>query len=137
MRAIKYIVLHCTATPQTATIESIKRYWKEVMKWREPGYHFMIKPDGEIVNTQKVEKLANGAAGYNSESIHISYIGGVIGKAPVDNRTPEQRRAMEDLVRTLKRNHPNAIIQGHRDFPGVRKACPSFEVKEWLKEIGL
>ena len=33
----------------------------------------------------------------------------------------------------LRNKYPNAIIQGHRDFDGVRKSCPRFDVKEWLK----
>jgi hypothetical protein len=24
------------------------------------------------------------------------------------------------------------MILGHRDFPGVTKRCPSFDVREWL-----
>ena len=29
----------------------------------------------------------------------------------------------------------DAEILGHRDLPWVRKSCPCFDVKEWLKEI--
>ncbi len=32
-RNIKYIVVHCTATPTNTTLESIKRYWKEQRGW--------------------------------------------------------------------------------------------------------
>ena len=49
MRDIKYIVVHCTATPQTTSVESIKQYWKTHLGWKMHGYHFMIKPDGEII----------------------------------------------------------------------------------------
>jgi N-acetylmuramoyl-L-alanine amidase len=44
---------------------------------------------------------------------------------------------MERLVREYKKKHPNAVVLGHKDFPNVAKACPSFEVDEWLKSIGL
>ena len=41
-RNIKYIVVHCTATPTTTTVESIKRYWKEQRGWGDtPGYHYL------------------------------------------------------------------------------------------------
>jgi N-acetylmuramoyl-L-alanine amidase len=30
---------------------------------------------------------------------------------------------------------PNAIIQGHKDFPNVAKACPSFDAKAEYKNI--
>lgn len=136
MRAIKYIVLHCTATPQNTTIDSIKRYWKEVMKWNSPGYHYMIKPSGEIVNTFPIEKVANGVAGYNTPSIHISYIGGVDAQnKAIDNRTDAQKASQIKLLKELKIKFPTAQIKGHRDFPKVNKACPSFDVKTWLKQI--
>ena len=35
----------------------------------------------------------------------------------------------------MKNPRRNAEILGHRDLPGVRKACPSFDVSSWLAEI--
>jgi N-acetylmuramoyl-L-alanine amidase len=138
MRDIFDIVLHCTATLQNASVEAIQRYWKEVMKWKDPGYHVIIKVNGALVWLHPIEKPSNGVAGYNKNAIHISYIGGIDrdGK-PVDNRTEAQKKAMYELVKMLKGKFPNAEIKGHRDFPGVKKACPSFEVSEWVKQVGL
>ena len=136
MRNIKYIVLHCTATPQNTTIESIKNYWRNQLGWKNPGYHYMIKANGEIVNTLSIDQIANGVAGYNTPSIHISYIGGVdANNKPLDNRTDAQKQAQIQLLTELKKRFPNAEIKGHRDFPNVKKACPSFDVKTWLKSI--
>ena len=136
MRDIKYIVVHCTATPQTATVSSIQNYWKNTLKWVMPGYHFMIKPDGEIVQLLEIEKISNGVKGFNSVSINISYIGGVDSEnRPIDNRTPAQKRSLTDLLTKLKKEFPKAIIQGHRDFPNVKKACPSFNAKEEYKNL--
>lgn len=137
MREIKYIVLHCTATPQTASTESIQKYWREVLGWKSPGYHYIIMPNGALIQLAKESEICNGVAGYNANSIHISYIGGVDGTAPVDNRTAAQKAAQIKLLKTLKGKYPNAIIQGHRDFPNVKKACPSFDVKSWLKSVNL
>lgn len=138
MRAIKYIVLHCTATPQNTTIQSILNYWRTVLGWKNPGYHFIIKATGEIVNLLPIEQIANGVAGFNSNSIHISYIGGVDAKGrAVDNRTGAQRAAQISLLLQFKKQFPGAIIKGHRDFPNVKKECPSFDVATWLKLIGI
>ncbi|WP_437182110.1 hypothetical protein [Segatella copri] len=41
----------------------------------------------------------------------------------------------EDLLYSLVLDYPDAEILGHRDLPWVRKSCPCFDVKEWLKEI--
>lgn len=138
IREIKYIVLHCTATPQTTTVKQIQDYWRNVKKWRSPGYHHIILPNGKIENILDINKIANGVAGNNAHSIHISYIGGVdANNKPIDNRTAEQKDSQVILLQKYNKLFPNAIILGHRDFAGVKKACPSFDVKEWLKKIEL
>ena len=130
MRKIKYIAVHCTATPQTTSIDSIKNYWKTNLGWKMPGYHFIIKPDGEAVKLLSVDEVSNGVKGFNSETINISYIGGV-DKAgnPIDNRTEAQKATLLKLLKEFRAKFPNAVIQGHRDFPNVKKACPSFNAK--------
>lgn len=138
MRTITHIVLHCTATPQTATVKSIQNYWKNSLGWKSPGYHHIIKPDGTVVDLLPIDQISNGVAGHNANSIHISYIGGIDGKGnAIDNRTPSQIQAQIELLKKYKVMFPGAVILGHRDFVGVSKKCPSFDVKEWLKCVGL
>ncbi|ASZ14501.1 N-acetylmuramoyl-L-alanine amidase [Chitinophaga pendula] len=142
MRRIDYIVIHCTATQPTATIEAIQRYWRTPKPfgqgWKSPGYHYIIKASGEIVQLSSECDVTNGVAGHNANSIHVSYIGGVdkTGKIPEDTRTPEQLEAMKTIITDLHSKYPKAKILGHRDFK-VPKACPSFEVSQWLKQIGI
>ncbi len=133
-REIKYIVVHCTATPPESTIESIQRYWREHLGWKNPGYHYIIKRDGEIICINDEENISNGVKGYNKNAVHISYIGGVdkAGNA-IDNRTNAQRHVMFNKLVSLSEKYPNAVILGHRDFPGATKLCPSFDVRAWLK----
>ena len=136
MREIKFLAVHCTATPQTTSVESIKHYWKAHLGWKMPGYHFIIKPNGEVVKLLSVDKVSNGVRGFNSVSINIAYIGGVDSQNnPIDNRTPAQKKALRDLLEKFKIVHPKAIIQGHRDFPNVKKACPSFDAKKEYANI--
>ena len=127
MRNITHLVIHCSATPQNTTIESIKNYWKNVRGWRNPGYHFIVKADGEVVQLLDISNVSNGVGGRNSTLINICYLGGEdANKVPVDNRTPAQKASILSLLKQMKLQFPAAIIQGHRDFPGVAKACPSF-----------
>jgi len=134
-RTIEYIVVHCTATPPEAKVENIVRYWKEQLGWKNPGYHYIIKRNGEIVQLLSEDQVSNGVKNYNQHSVHISYIGGVDKDLkPFDNRTDEQKHALFNKVVELSNRYPGAEIKGHRDFPGVIKACPSFDVKKWLKE---
>lgn len=135
IRNIKFIVVHCTATPTTTTLESIKKYWKEQRGWEDtPGYHYLIKRDGTIVQLLDEKKNSYGVYKHNSECISIAYLGGIDKEGkPVDNRSDAQKHAMFDKVVELTERYPKADVLGHRDFEGVAKACPCFDVKEWLK----
>jgi N-acetylmuramoyl-L-alanine amidase len=139
MREIKHIVIHCTATHQSATVDAIQNYWRQVLKWKSPGYHRIIKANGEVVTLAPYANPTNGVGGgWNTHSIHISYIGGVDrANKPIDNRTPEQLKVMEAILRDLIKEFPKAEVCGHRDFPGVKKACPSFDVKAWLAKMNI
>lgn len=137
MRQIDNIVLHCTAGPQTQTVASIRGWWRS-LGWKKDGYHFLIKPNGEVVNLVPIEQPSNGVAGHNYNSIHISYIGGIDGNGKaVDNRTDAQKQSQILLLQKLRKQFPTAEIKGHRDFPGVTKSCPSFNVREWLDCVGI
>jgi len=130
MREIRFIVVHCTATAHTATVASIQRYWRETLKWRSQGYHVLITPDGTAHRLAPDSAICNGVAGQNSHSLHVSYIGGVDSRGrAVDNRTDSQKATLLRVITEWKRQYPNAAIQGHRDFVGVRKDCPSFNAK--------
>lgn len=101
-----------------------------------PGYHFIVMPDGEIVSLLPIEQVSNGVAGFNSALINIAYLGGVDAKnVPQDTRTPQQKASLLKLLKELKQKFPTATIQGHRDFPNVKKACPSFDAKNEYKNV--
>lgn len=146
MRKITHIVIHCTGASQDQTIESIKAFWKNVKQWKNVGYHRIIPADGKVNELAKPETIVNGVAGHNKNSYHICWIGGQGG---IDNRTIEQKCALRSEVERAKKMFPNAKVVGHRDLsPDLNndgiispnewtKQCPSFEVKNWLKEINL
>lgn len=138
---IRNIVVHCTAGPQTQSAAAIVSYHRRVLKWAAPGYHYVVEPDGTIVNIWPESKVANGVKGHNSDSIHVSYIGGIDnnGRA-IDNRTHAQKESLMKLLRRLRSDYPGARILGHRDIaskdtngngiidPWERvKECPCFD----------
>ena len=141
MRKVNNIVLHCTAGSQRQSIASLKSWWftpkPKGNGWKTVGYHWIIEADGTPTRLADDETVTNGVGGHNSDSIHISYMGGIdlTTKKAIDNRTPQQKATQAVLVRMYKLKYPDAKVLGHRDFPGVRKDCPSFDVKEWLKDV--
>lgn len=154
MARMKYLVLHCTATPEGREVSSDEiRHWhtdpvkKGGRGWKQVGYTDLFHLDGTVErlvkNNEDAEvdpwEVTNGAAGYNSVSRHVVYAGGLAkdGKTAKDTRTAAQLKAMTDYVRNFHERFPQIKIVGHRDLPGVKKACPSFDVKAWLQSIGI
>lgn len=136
MRKINFIAVHCTAGNQKATVNDLLSEFKR-KGWKNPGYHYVVTDDGVIHQLLDMEKVSNGVKGYNSQLVNIAYTGGIdlcTGKA-VDNRTTAQKKSLRSLLRVLRTQFPKAVIQGHRDFPGVAKACPSFDAKQEYSDI--
>jgi N-acetylmuramoyl-L-alanine amidase len=137
-RPIKYIAIHCTASQPTATVAAIQRHWKDTLGWKSPGYHLLIEPNGTIHRLMDFNRIANGVRGFNKESIHISYIGGITKEGkPIDNRTDAQKKAILLCINEVIEWADNKflIIQGHRDFPNANKACPCFDAKAEYRGI--
>ena len=131
-RKIDFIVVHCTATLPTADVSAILNYWRKILGWKNPGYHYMIDREGRTTQLLPEEEIANGARGYNHNGIHVAYIGGVDRhNNSLDTRSPQQKTEMYYLVTMLMDKYKGAQLLGHRDLPGVTKACPCFDVGEW------
>jgi Negative regulator of beta-lactamase expression len=141
MRTIKYIFVHCTASQQTATVQQILREFTQ-RGWKTPGYHYIVDAKGILTQLVAEDRVSNGVKGYNAESINVAYIGGIDAKnKAVDNRTPEQKKTLLDILTRLKQKYTEAIIMGHRDIspdknhngivdPWERiKECPCFNAK--------
>ena len=152
MARMKYLVLHCTATPEGREVTSKEiRHWhtdpvsKGGRGWKQVGYTDLIHLDGKVErlvdNNEDAEvdpwEVTNGAKGYNSVSRHIVYAGGVAGdgKTPKDTRTTSQKKALDKYVKDFHRRFPDVRIVGHNEL--AAKACPSFDVQEWLESIGI
>lgn len=128
-RVINKIILHCAATPEGKdyTVEQI-RQMHLARGFNDIGYHFVIYRDGSVHEGRPLSIIGAHTKGYNANSIGICYIGGCgpDGKTPKDTRTPEQRKALRELVAKLQKQYPGATVHGHYEF--ANKACPSFKI---------
>lgn len=136
MRKIDKVIIHCSATKPSMDV-GVKeiRGWHKSRGYNDIGYHYVIRRNGQIEKGRDESIAGAHCRGYNQSSIGVCYVGGIAEdeKTPEDNRTDAQKRALAQLVRTLKRKYPNASIHGHNEF--ANKACPSFNVKKWLTEV--
>jgi len=137
-RTIHYLVIHCSATPEgrAHTAKDID-LWHRQRGFNEIGYNYVILLDGTIEQGRDVDKIPAHVEGHNKDSIGICYIGGVDKNTlqPKDTRTKAQKEALIKLLKELRELYPDAVIQGHRDFVGVKKACPCFNAKEEYQNI--
>ena len=136
-RRIDLIVVHCSATRvnQDFPVEQLEACHK-ARGFKSIGYHYYITKDGMLYPCRPENEIGAHARHDNAHSIGICYEGGRDKHGnPDDTRTPEQKETMEDLLYGLATDYPDAEILGHCDLPGVRKACPSFDVATWLAEI--
>lgn len=135
MRDIRRIFIHCTAGNQKQTLKDLLNEFK-AKGWSNPGYHYVVFPDGKVEQLLREDKVSNGVQGYNSTSINIAYVGGIDNQGrATDNRTEAQKASLLDLLTQLKRKYPNAHIMGHRDIWGKkptqwRKQCPCFDAEK-------
>ncbi len=141
-REIKNLFVHCTAGWQNETNEELFNGFKS-QGWKNPGYHVTVDADGTAWLLQAPSLIANGVAGNNSNSLHISYKGGVAksgaakdkGKLlPVDNRTPAQKATLILILKHWRSQYPNARILGHRDISPDKNKNGKVDSWERIKE---
>jgi N-acetylmuramoyl-L-alanine amidase len=136
-RFIDCLVVHCSATNPKADIgaKDIDR-WHRKQGWKCIGYHFVIRRSGTIEKGRDITMVGAHVAGHNAHTVAICMAGGVDAKGrPENNFTPAQFASLQALLKGLVGVLGKVRICGHRDFPSVAKACPSFDVKQWLQEI--
>jgi hypothetical protein len=149
-KTLKFLVIHCTASRagKDLNAEDIRRMHLSPPPagrgWKQVGYSDMILLNGLVVklvmnnDDDKVDpwEITNGVAGMNSICRHIVYVGGLdhTGK-PADTRTPEQHKALTAFVKKIIGRTPSILVAGHYHF--AAKACPSFNVEKWCRQIGI
>jgi hypothetical protein len=151
-KQLQYLVIHCTATPEGREVSSaeIRRWHTDPQPagrgWKQVGYTDMFHLDGRVErlvdnnedNQVDTWEITNGVAGFNSMSRHIVYVGGTeknnVNK-PKDTRTDAQKKALETYVKDFHKRFSDVKIVGHNEL--ATKACPSFDVQKWLKDIGI
>jgi N-acetylmuramoyl-L-alanine amidase len=140
------IVVHCSATAPGADIGT-----RDITQWHRErgfdtiGYHYVIRRNGEVETGRRESAIGAHVRGHNLYSIGVCLVGGVDTRSkPENNFSERQFVALETVLKELKERYPNARIVGHRDLsPDLNgdgkitpneyiKACPSFDIGDWL-----
>lgn len=140
-RAIKYIILHETATPdgRPHTAVDVDAWHRERGFMRSPqaihefnsslpciGYHYVIRLDGGVEPGRAEKEIPAACAGFNLSSINVCLVGG-------GRYTLAQWSTLRALVNDLQGRYPDASVRGHNEFATAKgKTCPGFSVQDWL-----
>lgn len=143
-KSLLYIQVHCTASPGELTKEWLHWFFRNERGWIKDGYNYVVHRDGKISSLNPInfdafvsyDEISYGVRGRNAQSVHIAWTGGVdkYGK-PVDNRTVQQSASLAFLISEMYSIAPGLEVLGHKDNPGVKKACPSFDVQKEMIHI--
>jgi len=131
-RKIDKLIIHCSATPPHLKVGAKEiDNWHKMRGWSGIGYHFVIRRNGEIEYGRSINKTGAHVKRHNRGSVGVCLVGGVNSDMDAeDNFTSKQWRRLEQFVRLFKTEYSKATVHGHNEFSS--KACPSFDVQEWL-----
>lgn len=144
MRHINEIIVHATATrPEWGAdqsnawkVEQVRKWHVVDRGWAAIGYHYLITRDGQVHTGRPIGRTGAHVKGRNANSIGIALFGGFGGAATdqfEDHFTSEQDKALRKLIADLQRQYPTIKkISGHHQY--AIKACPCFDVSEWLAD---
>lgn len=142
---IARITVHCSATaPGWMAGDSVAAQVAEIRRWHtdkppggrgwaDIGYHYLIGRGGRVMPGRPVMYRGAHVRGYNRGNLGLCLIGGLGATAYdrfTDHFTEAQDRALRALLADLTAQHPAATVHGHNEF--AAKACPGFQVSEWL-----
>ena len=124
---ITHISVHHSATPANISLDLIAKYHVETHGWPGIGYHFYIKPDGTIYQTNRLETISYHTRDNNSYTVGICVAGTFNDTVP----TPAQMNSAAHLIAWLmeKLDIPLENVKGHKEY--VSTQCPG---EEWLKD---
>ncbi len=125
---IKYIVVHCSDTPDEmdVTAEDIHKWHSDPKPdgngWSGIGYHKVIRRSGDIEDGRPEYWSGAHVRGFNSCSLAVCLIGR-------GNFTDDQMASVRDVITQWKTDNPNAKVVGHYQLDSS-KTCPNKPINE-------
>jgi hypothetical protein len=118
---ISAIILHHSAVPPSVEAEQIARYQVERKGWPGIGFHFFVRGDGSLQQTQPLEVVSNHAGDTgNRVGVGVCLAGNFTDQPPLGPQLITTASLVAWLLNDL--NLPLEAIQGHSDY--VVTQCP-------------
>lgn len=129
------IILHCCASKNDCTVETIHNMHIKERGWKGIAYNFLIRFNGDIYKGRGEEYEGGHTINHNSNSIGIVTTGGLDsnGKAK-DTRTKEQKESLYELVDYLLKKYNLRITDVHCHNEYANKQCPCYSITQFRDE---
>jgi N-acetylmuramoyl-L-alanine amidase len=120
MREIKYHIIHCS----DSTFGDVKeiRKWHLARGFKDIGYHFIIRQDGEIEMGRALNEIGAHCRGHNMQSVGTCLIG-------QSKFTAKQFTSLEKIHHMLKALFKGVQLKAHCEL-NSDKTCPNFNPHE-------
>lgn len=122
MREIRKHIVHCSDS-LVGDVAEIRR-WHIARGWKDVGYHFVIRADGEIEVGRTLDEIGAHCDGQNVDSVGTC----LVGKKVFSGRQFAALRRVHGMLAGL---FPGMTAHGHCEF-NHGKTCPNFNVQEIL-----
>ena len=135
---ITTLTIHHTVSPPDRSIESIAAYHVDSNDWPGIGYHFVLKDDGRIYQTNYLTTKSYHAGSLAAPGDENAISVGIALQGDFTNAPPPQAQldAARQLVAYLRGELANVTaILGHRQMPGASTACPGATWEQWLPYV--
>ena len=133
MREIDMLVVHCTASPDTADdigIDDVRLWHVNDNGWSDVGYHWLITKSADLQRGRPEERQGAGVKGYNKKSIHICWVG------MYDcHKSQYAALLIQSAEIVIRYNIPIENIVGHGELPSVLKTCPNLNMTKFRNGI--
>ena len=149
------LAIHCSASIKGTDIGVAEIELMHIDRgWSGIGYNQVIRTGGRIEIGRPINYRGAHVKGHNSDTLGICLVGGLLpdgtpARRFEDGFDEEQGDSLYWSLLFYHRMWPNLQVGGHRDFSpdldgdGVieehewLKACPCFNVWEWVRDRGL
>ena len=131
MRAIKKIIIHCSATDSIVydNIESIRRWHVDQNHWFDVGYHYFIRKNGTIELGRPLYIVGAHCVDHNIDSIGICFSGNTLFK---DEQFISGRKLLKNLFDVFSLDYSH--VYPHNYFNNS-KTCPNFTMERLKGEL--
>lgn len=126
---ISHLCIHHSAASGSIPLENVARYHVEDRGWPGIGYHFYVKPDGAVYQTNRLETVSYHVSNNNDYTVGVCVSGDFTYAPPSDQQVDAASRLVAWLMQEL--SVPEQNVLGHKEFPQNDTSCPG---ETWLKK---